>query len=193
MSERDARGIFDGEWPRGRRTHAAHRERSFPALTAELDEQAGRDVVGFVPVLERVGEHAHLMSRNMFSPTPMSTSRPKRSGETDATRIRSCAPSEKPIASTGSSGRSLLRAGICTRGQPMRRLPGWTIPRPEALIPYPRARNNEPLVAAGALPRMGIGKPMGSSRGRFSRWKIGVVANLILLAGYRQTRQIAAH
>ena len=27
---------------------------------------------------------------------------------------------------------------------------------------------------------------MGSSRGRFSRWKIGVVANLILLAGYRQ-------
>ena len=90
----------------------------------------------------------------------------------------------------------------------MRRLPGWTIPRPEALIPNPRARNNEPLIssryqgdqayslkglAAGALPRMGIGKRMGSSRGRFSRWKIGVVANLILLAGYRQTRQIAAH
>jgi hypothetical protein len=44
--------------------------------------------------------------------------------------------------------RSLLRAGICTRGQPMRRLPGWTIPRPEALIPNPRARNNEPLISS---------------------------------------------
>ena len=34
----------------------------------------------------------------------MTTSRPKRSGSRAATRNNSCAPSEKPIASTGSSG-----------------------------------------------------------------------------------------
>ena len=42
--------------------------------------------------------------RNTFSPAPISTSRPKRSGVRAATRSRSCAPSEKPIASTSPSG-----------------------------------------------------------------------------------------
>ena len=95
---------------RGWRMQAARATRSTPGCAGEAGEvlhhRVGR-VAASPSIARAMGSEPS--SRNRFAPTPATTTRANRSGSSAASVRTIRAPSEKPIASTGRSGRWAAR------------------------------------------------------------------------------------